>query len=211
VEFFKAKKLRGQKGAKCFPYIEFNKFLSINLLNFLNKVYSEIVNKIFAPFNTLCFFALKKNLYLINLIYFSLLFCFKIQGEIPTISFLDLGNGIQHERIQIRGFVYETENKEIILAPKPNLKSCCINTYQTIIVKGLSEYHKTKNAMKLEGNLIVSNVPNHSKYILEDVTVVQENKSLMPIILTIIFVLLMIGASIFIYKSFYGKSYAIIS
>lgn len=56
-----------------------------------------------------------------------------------TATFFELAN-FNGKEIQIRGFLYQTEDKKLILAALPNLKSCCVGTAsqrsQQIVVEG---------------------------------------------------------------------------
>jgi len=105
-----------------------------------------------------------------------------LQGELPVeVSFFDLPKlEQQHEKeIRIRGFLYETKNKEFILASSPNIKNCCVDKASTnkIYVYGLQKGNELQKALTIEGRLYVSRVYSGVKYELQNARIAVENKS----------------------------------
>lgn len=50
--------------------------------------------------------------------------------ELYKVSFNDLSDQYSEKNIEIRGFLYQTETGNAILAPQPNLRSCCVGSEQ---------------------------------------------------------------------------------
>lgn len=123
------------------------------------------------------------------------------------ISFSDLQNLSTNENVQIRGFLYETHDKKLILASTPNIKSCCIEKldYQ-IYVFGLSVTPPLRNAITLEGKLSISNEFGIRRYQLDNATLIPEKRSsILTALLTVIVVLIIVRGIILLYKSFLVK------
>jgi hypothetical protein len=143
-----------------------------------------------------------------HIIFFSLIFTLRIQGEVPLITFTDLEKGTAEERIQIRGFIQVNDRAEIFLAPMPNIKNCCVSNYPTIMLEGFSHHNSSQKAILFEGKLVQSDEQPYPKYILKQICLISENTNYSPFILTIILILLIIGCYILISKYLYRKSYA---
>lgn len=82
--------------------------------------------------------------------------------EISTAyTFLDLETHVQNgQLIEIRGFLYETEQKQLILAAEPNLKSCCVGSHskrqkQLLVSGDVKEGISSMSAVTLKGELLV--------------------------------------------------------
>ena len=66
------------------------------------------------------------------------LFFFFLPLQLFAISFRELDQHLGEE-IEIRGFLYQKEDLWI-LAPQPNLKSCCVGKGTYIVVEGDFEH-----------------------------------------------------------------------
>lgn len=124
-----------------------------------------------------------------------LYFCFSISLNLQAnlISFAELQN-FANEQIQIRGFLYETDDNRLILASKPNLKSCCVENNNLlhchIQVLDLATAPSKTNALTLEGKLIKKD----NSYVLTKTALVDKKiSSSYLIILTIVFSFTIIG------------------
>lgn len=53
-----------------------------------------------------------------------------------SVTFADDFSSYQGQEVKIRGFLYEKPDKTLILAPQPNLKSCCLGRKEQIVVEG---------------------------------------------------------------------------
>lgn len=135
-----------------------------------------------------------------------LLFFFSL-GHAEPISFSDLQNLSTDEHVQIRGFLYETHDKKLILASTPNLKSCCIGKLDSQIhVFGLTETPSQKTAITLEGKLSISNDFGIKHYRLDNVILIPDKKnSIFLTLLTVIIALIILKGIIDLYKSFLVK------
>jgi hypothetical protein len=79
-----------------------------------------------------------------NFLVLSIFFLSFIQPvSIPVITFEQLRDYSGTQPIQIRGFLYPTSFQTIVLAPQPDLKSCCIGNFlsdqQQITLKGIQD------------------------------------------------------------------------
>ena len=93
-------------------------------------------------------------------------FCFfPVFGEQEAIefSFLELSSGDldpvrNGQVIEIRGFLYETVDSQVILAAEPNLKSCCVGSdskkqKQMLVSGNIFSALDDRSAVTLRGNL----------------------------------------------------------
>lgn len=88
--------------------------------------------------------------------------------------------------IEIRGFLYETNDHHPILAAEPNLKSCCVGSSskrnRQLLVIGDSPSINQTNAITLKGNLKVD-FNDSFPFKLENAEIVankNQNKTLFP-------------------------------
>lgn len=72
------------------------------------------------------------------------------------ITFQDLAEH-QNQRIELKGFAYETKSGEKVLAAEPNLKCCCVGTNhkadQQVIIQGVEGPFSPYQVIHLEGKL----------------------------------------------------------
>lgn len=57
------------------------------------------------------------------------------------------------QRIRLRGFIYKTADGEFIIAPEPNLKSCCLHKSHLIYLKSNQLTVSENIPMEIEGSL----------------------------------------------------------
>lgn len=105
-----------------------------------------------------------------------LLFCFHPLIAEETMEFFDffkLEEIAKKERqnpnqinanpyIQIRGFLYETQDSHLILAAEPNLKSCCVGNSskrdkQLLVTGNISKNNTQATPVTLQGHLVIDN------------------------------------------------------
>lgn len=141
----------------------------------------------------------------LNLHLFLLFLSCKLYAD--PITFTDLQNLSTNENVQIRGFLYETHDKKLILASIPNIKSCCIGKLDSqIYVYGLPETPSFKNAVTLEGKLSILNDFGTRRYQLDNANLIPEKKSsILTTLLTVIIALIIFKGIIRLYKSFLVK------
>jgi|GEM_PF-2588455 len=142
-----------------------------------------------------------------------LIFFLKGYAEPQSIQFSDLQklNSDTQQEVEIRGFLYETDDKQLILASLPSLKSCCIGKFRDsqIYIFGLEEEAISKSAITIRGLLSVTTTLDKDgelkkKYLLENATLTsKKNGKLFILTLTIIIALIIIRATIFLYKLFW--------
>lgn len=87
------------------------------------------------------------------------------------------------EHVQIRGFLYQAPDGNIVLAAEPNLRSCCIGSKPHIMVDGLLTIPKTGNAVLLEGDLIVE---AHHHYRLHNARPINQTHDYLSICISLI-------------------------
>lgn len=89
----------------------------------------------------------------------------------PLITFDQLpSRSFDGEHVQIRGFAYQTSNREWVLSSDPCLKSCCIGshskTHEQVRLSG--DFHDLPKgqAIIMEGNLQTSRTNKHTLHIM---------------------------------------------
>ncbi len=62
---------------------------------------------------------------------------------------------LQNQNIEIRGFLYRLEDRSLLLASRPNLKSCCLGAalspHEQMVLHGLKNPPKTDQAITVRG------------------------------------------------------------
>lgn len=118
----------------------------------------------------------KQNQMKILLLFFIFSF-YPVEGKQPSISFSILSNqetsqAFLNKEIEIRGFLYQDLDKQWILCPMPNLKTCCLQKVQSIRLIDLSTSETTFNhAVNVQGILKI----NTGAYTLENSTILQSS------------------------------------
>lgn len=152
-------------------------------------------------------------------IFLSLIFSHLIYAENNTIPFNffqleSLSSETQeisfNNRIQIRGFLYQTAEGDVVLAREPDLKSCCVGSAskrgtQLLVFGDLHEKIGQKIPINLEGNL--STHPSHRfPYHLENAVIASEQPISYTNIIIGCAVLLVIALGVFLYFRYDTKS-----
>jgi hypothetical protein len=110
---------------------------------------------------------------------------------------------VPSQRIHIRGFLYQTQDGEVVLAREPDLKTCCVGSEskrqtQLLVVGDVRDKVGQKLAMDLEGTL--SHHTSHVfPYHLENTTVLPPQPFAADVVLLGSVVLVLIMASFFIW------------
>lgn len=91
------------------------------------------------------------------------------------------------EFIEIRGFLYKTEDSGFILAAEPNLRTCCVGSpiraYKQLCILGNINSTMSQNyAITLRGNLII-NFEKDFPFQLENAMVINEKKQSLHMVL----------------------------
>jgi len=80
--------------------------------------------------------------------------------QVFALSFDDLANEntvsqADGKQVTMRGFLYPKEDGSWILAPQPNMKSCCLNTKRHVVVLGDFSNIPSYKAITITGTFIV--------------------------------------------------------
>lgn len=71
------------------------------------------------------------------------------------VSFNDLSEKHSETSVEIRGFLYSTDDGKAILAPQPNLRSCCVGSsqkaHEQIALLDLQKIPVTMQAVDVQG------------------------------------------------------------
>lgn len=116
---------------------------------------------------------------------------------------------LDNKPVYIRGFLYQNQEGESVLAPQPNLQSCCVGTqskvYQQIFIQGhLPSYHQAY-AVTIEGLFKISPTYNQQGqltrfYILDQVHVKSQTDQSLFEINPIILICLSVGIIFIFFK-----------
>ena len=114
-------------------------------------------------------------LFLIQLLF--LPFCYGNENEPISVSFENLSELSSSKEIRIRGFLYQSREGQWILAPEPNLKSCCIGSShqaaKQIILSGNYNKKKINEVIAVEGSL----TREDSRYYLKGEKLIESKKN----------------------------------
>lgn len=104
-----------------------------------------------------------------------------IVDNVPIKTFAELNLTELDQQIAIRGFLYQTADKQWILAADPDLKSCCVGASdkarRQIYLEGkLKVPQQTTQAITLQGRFR-SSLEGPPYYWLSDVAIVNESPS----------------------------------
>lgn len=116
-----------------------------------------------------------------------------IAGETPVVTFDLLFPMIQEQtetaepipyegqRVEVRGFIYYLASKQWILAPEPNLQSCCLGSKEKarkqLLVQGSLPPSLSSSAIVIQGILQRLPLGQHPSLSLVEATLVEENHS----------------------------------
>lgn len=85
------------------------------------------------------------------------------------ISFIELSEQHKETSVEVRGFLYTTSDGKVLLAPQPNLRSCCVGSpakiHEQIALLDLQKVPITTQAVNVQGifHLDESNLKSLSK------------------------------------------------
>ncbi|ADI37501.1 putative uncharacterized protein [Waddlia chondrophila 2032/99] len=112
------------------------------------------------------------------------------------VSFHQISKTINNEKIEISGYIYQSENGEAYLAPQPDLKSCCIGSRQRsgeqIVLKDLESIPATKQPVTMRGTLRID-PETGQMFLTEGEAVPKENR------LHLLFAAAAVGTAIFFF------------
>lgn len=102
------------------------------------------------------------------------------QANFNSLNFNDLKKiNTDQIPIEIRGFLYRTQEDQLILAPQPNLKTCCIGNpdqlSQQIIISSGTHLPNTQAAVTLQGYLSKRNNKHITFYQLHEAKIVEND------------------------------------
>lgn len=132
------------------------------------------------------------------------LFTFLTLESLVQNEALSKEKSVQGQLIQIRGFLYKTNDSTLILAAEPNLKSCCIGSaskrHKQLLVSGKEEFPLNQNtATTLQGNLQIT--PNDTfPFRLENARIIPEKNQSKTMLTLIGFILILMSSAFFIWK-----------